>query len=300
MGLLRLFILLSAVWLTWPVQAAEPLVDAAWVKANLDTPGMVFVDVRSERAFGRGHIPGAVHTDYRNDGWRKKIDGVYGMMPAPADLEKLIGFLGIGNDSHVVLAARGKSATDMGFATRIYWTFKVLGHDKISILNGGMKAYLDDSANPTSIQSRRPIPKRYRANPRHEMIAKEADIKAALASGGAKLFDHRPLNQYLGKKKSKVVKKYGTIPGAVSKPASQLTKAGGGIFKTAKELKMSFRSASGADKGDIINFCNTGHWASLGWFVSHEILGNENARMYDGSMAEWSLNPDNPVVRQAP
>ena len=35
-------------------------------------------------------------------------------------------------------------------------------------------------------------------------------------------------------------------------------------------------------------FCNTAHWASVDWFVSSEILGNPQARIYDGSMTEWT------------
>jgi thiosulfate/3-mercaptopyruvate sulfurtransferase len=50
----------------------------------------------------------------------------------------------------------------------------------------------------------------------------------------------------------------------------------------------------GADEENI-SFCNTGHWASVAWFGLHEILGNEKAAMYDGSMAEWTLDPARPV-----
>ena len=47
--------------------------------------------------------------------------------------------------------------------------------------------------------------------------------------------------------------------------------------------------------GDQITFCNTGHWASLGWFVSSEIMGNKQTRMYDGSMVEWSADQSLPM-----
>jgi len=297
MRLLRLAVLLSMTWLAWPLQAAEPLVDAAWVKANLSSPGVVFVDVRSERDYDKGHIPRAVFTDYRRDGWREKVNGVYGMLPDPARLEKMIGYLGIGNDSHVVLAARGKNATDMSYATRIYWTFKVLGHDKVSILDGGMTAYLKDSKNPWSNVPVTLIPKVFRANFQPEMIATEGDVKAALANKGVGLIDHRPAKQFQGKKKSKSVKEYGTIPGARNTPAMELTEAKSGKFKSTRVLKTLIQAGGGGNGKDIINFCSTGHWASLGWFVSHEILGNEKARMYDGSMAEWSLEPGNPIAR---
>jgi thiosulfate/3-mercaptopyruvate sulfurtransferase len=39
----------------------------------------------------------------------------------------------------------------------------------------------------------------------------------------------------------------------------------------------------------VITFCNTGHWASLGWFVQSEILGRADVKLYDGSVADWAL-----------
>ena len=54
-----------------------------------------------------------------------------------ANLETLIGGLGIGNDDHVIIVPAGVNAVDFGSATRVYWTFKILGHDKVSILDGG-------------------------------------------------------------------------------------------------------------------------------------------------------------------
>ena len=71
----------------------------------------------------------------------EKLRGIAGMLPPVEQISNLIGSLGIGNQDHVVLIPYGTSSSKMGTATRIYWTFKVLGHDKVSILNGGMAAY---------------------------------------------------------------------------------------------------------------------------------------------------------------
>ena len=132
-----------------PSFAATPLVNAGWVKDNIGKPDVVFLDVRgSAGAFRAGHIPGAVFTSYGRDKWRVEMQGVPGMLPPLKNLEKLIGGLGIGNDTHVVLVPGGYSSGDMGIATRIYWTFKVLGHDAVSILDGGFLAYAQDKKNP--------------------------------------------------------------------------------------------------------------------------------------------------------
>ena len=103
--------------------AATPLVDVAWVKSNLGKPGVVFLDVggklggKSKANFLRGHIPGAVWTNYLKDGWRSKDKNkTVGQLSPTPKLEKLIGGLGIGNDDHVVLiwsaAKRSTSTAD--------------------------------------------------------------------------------------------------------------------------------------------------------------------------------------------
>ena len=103
---------------------SRPLVDVSWVKANLGTPGLVFLDLRgplggaSRAHYRQAHIPGAVYSDYLRDGWRiKDKNGTVGMLPPAGHLEKLIGGLGIGNWSHVVVVVNGTSALAMGTAT---------------------------------------------------------------------------------------------------------------------------------------------------------------------------------------
>jgi len=290
------------------VQAAEPLVDVDWVKANIGKPDVVFLDVRGKIAgkskadYLRAHIPGAVHTAYLKDGWRAKDGaGTPGQL-APIDkLESLIGGLGISNDSHVVVVPNGGKAVDVGTGTRIYWTFKVLGHDNVSLLDGGMAAYtkeIDESTkkpvNPLEKGAVEIEAKTFKASLREEMLVTKEDVVAAQQSGVA-IVDHRPHNQYLGINQHGKAKRPGTIPGASNVPENWLTKNGGGSFRSTNALEKLYASANVSTSGEQINFCNTGHWASLGWFASHELLGNKDAKMYDGSMLEWSADASLPM-----
>ena len=88
----------------------------------------------------------------------------------------------------------------------------------------------------------------------------------------------------------------GTLPGASNLPQSWFTVNDGGSFRSAAQLKELYQHAGVPTSGAQINFCNTGHWASLGWFVSYELLGNKQAKVYDGSMTQWSRNPKLPMV----
>lgn len=292
-----------------PASAADPLVSIDWVKSNLGKPGIVFLDVtsgggRSKADFAAGHIPGAVFTDYGKDGWREKnAEGTNSMLPPPAKLEKLIGGLGIDNATHVVLIPMGKSAQDTGAATRLYWTFKVLGDDNVSILDGGYLGWIAEidketkkPVNPLETGETTPQAKEFKANLRNELLATKDDVKAAMADKEP-LVDNRPNDFFLGISKSKDAKVSGTIPGATNLPESWLTVNNGGKFRSKEQLAKLYQAAGVATTGKQINFCNTGHWASLGWFVSSEIMGNKQAKMYDGSMAEWTRDDKAPVQR---
>lgn len=279
----------------------QPLVDVDWIKANSCSDGVRVLDIRNRLDGGsrtdylRGHIPCAAYTDYLKDGWRAKDkNGVPGQL-APVDkLEKLIGGLGIGNDTRVVIAPAGKNALDMGSATRMYWTFKVLGHDKVSILNGGLAAYSKDKKNPLSKGNEQPAPQTFTANVREEMIIGKNDVKAAMEQGTL-LVDNRPHDQFIGINRHPKATRNGTIPGAENLPENWLTENNGGSFRDVETLKQLYALAEVPTDGAQINFCNTGHWASLGWFASHEILGNSDAKVYDGSMVEWTQDESAPL-----
>jgi thiosulfate/3-mercaptopyruvate sulfurtransferase len=304
----RLLAICVAVFLGWvgPAAASGPLVDIGWVKANLGNPGLRFLDLRSgarktKADYLKGHIPGAVFTDYAKDGWREKsAGGVQGMMPAPEKLERLIGSLGIDNQTHVVLIPEGRSAQDVGAATRVYWTMKVLGHDLVSILDGGYTAWAAEVGkdkkplNPIETADQKPAAKVFKAKVRKDWMVVKADVEKAMADKEP-LVDSRPQDFYLGLTKSPAAKRAGTLPGAISLPESWLTQNNGGKFRPRKQLAQLYQVAGVPVSGKQINFCNTGHWASLSWFVAHEILGNKEARMYDGSLAEWTQDPRAPV-----
>jgi thiosulfate/3-mercaptopyruvate sulfurtransferase len=221
-------------------QAASPLVSVDWVKNNLGNKGIVFLDVRGPLAgktkadYLRGHIPGAVWTDYLMGGWRvANKEKIVGMLPTVTKLEQLIGGLGIDNGDHIVIIPAGGKALDVGTATRIYWTFKVLGHDEVSILNGGMVAYLKDidaktkkPVNPLEKGMVKVAAKSFKGNLQKEMVISKADVSLASQSGGV-LVDNRPHNQFIGINKHPKAPRFGTITNSKSLPENRLTKNGG-------------------------------------------------------------------------
>ncbi|MGB3501424.1 MAG: sulfurtransferase [Mesorhizobium sp.] len=278
-------------------QNATPLVDAEWLKANSGRENVVVIDIRdkiAETDLGdKPYLANAVVAPYASAGWRTEVQGIPGMLPPVEDLAKLIGNLGIDNDDHVVVVPWGTDSTEVGGATRVYWTFKYLGHENVSILDGGWRQY-DAAGGERVAEAAKPDAATFNISLNDKVRATTADVEAALKDG-TKLLDGRPVEQYEGKSKSPIVRAEGTLPGAVNIPHSQLYLKDEAAFVSADKVKeLSQAVGIGPDEANIV-FCNTGHWASIAWFAISEIAGNKNARMYDGSMAEWASDPARPI-----
>ena len=279
--------------------SAAGLVDAAWLRQHLHDSNLVVIDVYSgnHRAeFASGHIPGALYTDFKH-GWRTTKNGVPDVLPPTKNLEKVIGRLGVDNNSEVVLVPGGRRRADFNAVTRIYWTFKVLGHDNVSLLNDGDKGWFADANNPVATGATKAKPKTFVAHFRRNLLATRADVEKDLKTHNAVLIDTRTPSQYEGKTRSSVVLKAGTLPGAVNVPAKQLEAPDGTALADAKTIDAVLAKAGVKSSGKQITFCNTGHLASGPWFVLHEVKGNKDVSMYDGSMADWTRGHNLPVVK---
>ena len=147
-----------------------------------------------------------------------------------------------------------------GTATRIYWTFKVLGHDKVSILNGGMAAYkkakkpaFPIETVPNSLQ-----PKTFQANFKKEWVLSRDQVRQAFENGDVFL-DSRTDDQFMRLNKHSKAKASGTISGSINVPQDWLTLVGKGTFRDIPALKQIMKRQGVPDQKNVIIFCNTGH-----------------------------------------
>lgn len=278
-------------------QAASPLVDVDWVKSNTGKDNIVFIDLRAAGSYQAGHVPGAINTSYGRDQWRMKLNGINGMRPPVAHVKKLVEKLGIKNNSHVVLMHGGYSAAETGIATRIYWTLKLIGLKEISILNGGMTAYLKDKTARLEKGRVAPVATTFNIKMNRSILATARDVEIGLKSD-VQLLDSRPTDQHIGINKSGSVTRHGTLPNSISVPGRWMTVNDKGVFRSKSVLAKIYAAQKASSKRNTIVFCNTGHWASLGWFIDSELLGNKQSKMYDGSLAQWSRLPaaDHPLM----
>jgi thiosulfate/3-mercaptopyruvate sulfurtransferase len=276
----------------------KPLVDAAWLTENLGNDSLVVLDIRdlveSADPYAAGHIPGAIPARYSEAGWRTTVDNIPGMLPPTEQIEASIAALGVDDDSQVVIVPAGTNASEFGGATRVYWTFKVLGHDAVTILDGGWAAWTKANG-AVSTDAVTPVAGDFKAQFRPELLAEVAEVQQAIESD-ANLIDARSVAQYIGQEKTSTVQSLGHIPTAVNINFDKFYDAQNASFASPETIAQLADAAGVGGKSDFIAFCNTGHLASIAWFGLSEVEGLKNVRLYDGSMADWTADPSRPVV----
>ncbi len=282
---------------TFAMADGGPLVDVDWLVKNQNSVDII--DVRSKiglqegQSYAAGHIPGAVEANYLKAGWRTSRDGVVGVLPETSALEALLSKLGVANDDHVVLVSAGNNATDFGSSARVYWTLKQLGHKKISILEGGQKAWVA-AGQSLSTKQVAPTPAAYKATVTANLIVPLDEVKAKYRSSDVQVLDGRPDKQYIGEAKHPKAARAGRIPQSVNLDNHKFFSDGSANLLNKAALTKVASLVS--DDKPVISYCNTGHWASTNWFVLSEVLGKKNVRVYDGSMVEWSAKPELPIA----
>jgi len=304
MRFVKLFVATLSVALAGFSASAQPLVDTLWAKERLSDDKVVFIDLRNKIDGGNyetwleGHVPGSVHSDYLNAGWRVGRDDVVGLLPSEGDFSALAQKLGVSADSHVVLIPAGVNSTDFGSAARAYWTFKVFGHEAVSILDGGYAKWSQDFPNLIEQGAGiAPLEGDFIARFDDAAYASTTGVQAALGKDDVLLLDARTEEQFIGEAKHGKAFQAGHIPGAVLQSQADAYNADTNQLKSVAELTAIYADHSN-DK-PIISYCNTGHWAATNWFVLSEVLGHKDVKLYDGSMVEWTANSNNPLGTQS-
>jgi thiosulfate/3-mercaptopyruvate sulfurtransferase len=299
------------------VAAPSPLVDAGWLFAHLNE--VQVVDVRDDvgtyaeaprfvrdAATGErrlaavgGHIPGAKLVDFGHIREPQVIEGVKlpAMMPTRAGFEKTMAAAGVGAGRTLVIVSPGDSVGSMEMATRLYFQLKYFGQDQIAVLNGGVAAWLQAGfPYQTGAADRRRGDWSAGAE-RSAILATTADVKEAVATRATQIVDARPLAQFYGLARSPVVAAAGHVAGARAFPTeSRMAMRGvSAQFLTPAQYRGVFETQGIDPAKPSISYCNTGHFGSGAWFVQSELLKQPGARLYAGSMNEWT-NLRNPVV----
>ncbi|GAB4337098.1 MAG: sulfurtransferase [Desulfobulbaceae bacterium] len=269
-------------------EKVQPLVSTQWVADNLQS--IKLVDV-SKKGYAAGHIPGAVQIKWGSEVFAPETDH---MVLGLAEIERVMGKMGITPDDHVVLYdGDGKPHHVM----RVYWTLKYWHFPKVSVMDGGIALWKKEN-RPVTTEATKPkrvaVEVQYPPNTKIRAMY-SPDIIHALATGKAVIVDSRPEPFFDGEVYSlnKWVRS-GHITGAVNVPTLDSLNEDK-TFKPVAELKKMYEEAGVTADKNIITYCDTGVLATHGWFVMSELLGYKNVKVYDGSMREYGNMFDTPM-----
>jgi thiosulfate/3-mercaptopyruvate sulfurtransferase len=262
---------------------SDVLVDADWVEAHRDDPGIVLVEVDEDTsAYDKGHIRGAVKID-----WKKDLqDPVRRDFVDRAGFEALLSERGISNDDTVVLYGGNNN----WFAAYAYWYFRLYGHQNVKLLDGGRKKWeLDSRELVTDVPQRAAT--QYHAQDQDTSIRAFRDEVVA-AIGTLNLIDVRSPDEFAGRLLAPAhlpqeqAQRGGHVPTARNVPWSKAAEEDG-TFKSDDALRTLYSEAGVDFSTDTIAYCRIGERSAHTWFVFHELLGQPNVKNYDGSWTEY-------------
>jgi thiosulfate/3-mercaptopyruvate sulfurtransferase len=263
---------------------SDVLVDADWAEAHIGDPSVVIVEVDEDTsAYDKGHIPGAVKID-----WKKDLqDPVRRDFVDKTGFEALLSERGISNDDTVLLYGGNNN----WFAAYAYWYFRLYGHDKVLLLDGGRKKWELDSRELSTDVPARPKTSYTASEQDRSLRALRDEVLDAI--GKRNLVDVRSPDEFAGRLLAPAhlpqesAQRAGHIPTARNVPWSKAANEDG-TFRSDDELRQLYQGDAGLDFGkDTIAYCRIGERSAHTWFVLHELLGLANVKNYDGSWTEY-------------
>ena len=267
-----------------------PLVEANELANALNVKQPVLLDIRNG-GYADSHVDGALWAPYKL--FRGTKDNPGGLMDLAA-LEEHLEKLGLEQDEPIVVISEGNTDTDFGAAARVYWTLKSTGFTDLSILNGGRIAWRDANL-PLNNTPETAVPSQLDLEFDTTWLADTQHVSSVVkGETSGLLVDARLPEFFAGDKAHGAAKRPGTLPGAINQSYATFFENGAAAISTPTDA--SALKASLGIKGDeeVISFCNTGHWAATHWFALSELANVENAKLYAGSMVEYS-NADLPM-----
>jgi len=277
------------------------LVTTEWLEAHLSAPDVKVVDASwylptQERdgfkEYKDQHIPGAVFFDI--DEISDTSSDLPHMLPSAEKFTSRVRKLGLGDGNRIVVY----DGAGLFSAARVWWMFKVMGHDEVAVLDGGLPKWLAEG-RPVEDMMAMPRERHFTARVNQTMVRNVEDVRANLDTRDAQILDARAATRFAGEApEPRPGLRSGHIPNSLNLPFDSLLEDDGTLLK-ADALKAKFDSAGINLSKPVITSCGSGVTASVLFLALHE-LGCRDIALYDGSWVEWGSREDLPIETGSP
>lgn len=269
------------------------IVSADWLYKNFDDPDLIILDASPKNNisnlktdFPDIQIKGAHYFDLKNN-FSDKNSPLPNTFPSPEHFSSECQKLGINNSSKLVVY------DNLGIysSPRAWWMFKAMGHQNISVLNGGLPAWKNKNFDCEPINNNSLLFKQgnFTANYNSGQAKNAQNILDNLKSKEALVIDARSEGRFNATAPEPRKESIGgRVPSSLNVPFQKVLK--NGEFLPKNELIKIFQKLNLNDK-PLIFTCGSGLTACI-ILLACELVSKNPKSVYDGSWTEWG-NPEN-------
>lgn len=280
----------------------SPLVDTDWLADHLADPAIRILDCtlvmkpNADGSYGfvpgiddwsAGHIPNSIYVDVGAELSDPEQD-ITLMMPPPARLAETFREKGIGDGTAVICYDRGNHA----WAARVWWLLRTLGFDNAAVLDGGWKKWRAEGREESLEESAYPPAAGFTVRPRPTLMADKHEVLAACHDDDTLLLHSLPAAMFNGE-----VNPYprpGRIPGSKNLYCETLIDGDSNCYISRETMTAKLDECGSLSSKRVITYCGGGIAASSN-ALALTLAGHDNVAVYDGSLTEWTADPDLPM-----
>ena len=284
----------------------QALIDAATLRQQLEDPDLRILDATAylrrevpdgpytvesgRQGYGEAHIPGAAFADI--PGELSDVASPFPFaLPSPEPFARAMSELGVGPGTRVVAYAQESPM----WASRLWWLLRYFGFDDVQLLDGGLRSWRRAGYPLTSDPPPRLEASGFVARPRPEFLATKDDVARVVAGAPARLVNALSPKAFRGDGPG-AYSRPGRIPGSVNAPAHDLVDPATGCFRGPDELAGALAGLLEDDAdAPLITYCGAGISATVVVFALSLLGRDDDVRLYDGSLTEWSADPQLPL-----
>jgi len=274
----------------------EALVSTEWLAMHLAAPDVHVVDgswhmpaaKRDPRAeYEAKHIPGAVFFDI--DDIADSDSDLPHMLPSPEKFSARVRKLGLGDGNRIIVY----DTTGASAAARVWWMFRVFGHEDVAVLDGGLKKWLAEG-RPVTDDPVRPQPRHFTARVNTFLVRDYDHVRANVEHGREQFIDTRSAGRFAGSEpEPRPGVPSGHAPGSLNLPYTAFLNRDKTMV-SAEAIRAAVDKAGIDLEKPMFTSCGSGVTAcvvSLGLYL----IGKKDVPVFDGSWTEWASRPESTI-----